>query len=167
MTQRGGILNRAGRCIWTLTFILALTGRGDRERALLGREAAPHLGFYCDRKKSSALRTTLRLIPGAGVTPAEGSVKPTAGFTFDQVILKMAARAPRIVESPVRTARDAFDANGAHPAGAPARASSPRGSRGDPCRFCARVAIVLRVSRKLYRGARRWGWCGPARVRSR
>jgi hypothetical protein len=23
---------------------------------------------------------------GAGVTPAEGSVKPTAGFTFDKVI---------------------------------------------------------------------------------
>jgi hypothetical protein len=26
-----------------------------------------------------------RLIPGAGVTPAEGSVKPTAGFTFNKV----------------------------------------------------------------------------------
>jgi hypothetical protein len=37
-TQRGGILNRAGRCNWTFTFILALTGRGDRERALPGRE---------------------------------------------------------------------------------------------------------------------------------
>src|SRR5271155_4288089 len=86
MTQRGGILNRAGRCIWTLTFILALTGRGDRERALLGREAAPHLGFYCDREQSSALRTTLRLIPGAGVTPAEGSVKPTAGFTTNLIV---------------------------------------------------------------------------------
>ena len=28
----------------------------------------------------------LRLILGAGVTPAEGSVKPTAGFTFNKVI---------------------------------------------------------------------------------
>src|SRR5271156_681672 len=35
-----------------------------------------------DREQSSALRATLRLIPGAGVTPAEGSVKPTAVFTF-------------------------------------------------------------------------------------
>ena len=26
----GGILNRAARCSWTLTFILSLTGRGDR-----------------------------------------------------------------------------------------------------------------------------------------
>jgi len=26
----------------------------------------------------------LRLTPGAGVTPAEGSVKPTAGFTFNK-----------------------------------------------------------------------------------
>ena len=25
-------------------------------------------------------------LPGAGVTPAEGSVKPTAGFTFNKVI---------------------------------------------------------------------------------
>ena len=38
--------------------------------------------ILCDREQSSALRTTLRLIPGAGVTPAEGSVKPTAGFTY-------------------------------------------------------------------------------------
>jgi hypothetical protein len=29
----------------------------------------------------------LRLVLGAGVTPAEGSVKPTAGFTFNDVIL--------------------------------------------------------------------------------
>jgi hypothetical protein len=28
----------------------------------------------------------LRLILGAGVTPAEGSVKPTAGFTYNKVI---------------------------------------------------------------------------------
>ena len=28
----------------------------------------------------------LRLVLGAGVTPAEGSVKPTAGFTFNKVI---------------------------------------------------------------------------------
>src|SRR5580693_6376840 len=28
-------LNRAGRCNWTLTFILALAGRGDRASALL------------------------------------------------------------------------------------------------------------------------------------
>jgi hypothetical protein len=27
----------------------------------------------------------LRLVLGAGVTPAEGSVKPIAGFTFDKV----------------------------------------------------------------------------------
>jgi hypothetical protein len=27
----------------------------------------------------------LFLSPGAGVTPAEGSVKPTAGFTFNKV----------------------------------------------------------------------------------
>jgi hypothetical protein len=26
----------------------------------------------------------LRLIPGAGVTPAQGSVKPRAGFTFNK-----------------------------------------------------------------------------------
>src|SRR5271163_5116205 len=123
MTQadQGGTSNRAARCNWTLTFILALTRRGDRERTPPGSGSKNRNYFYGDREQSSALRTTLRLIPGAGVTPAEGSVKPTAGFTFDQVILKMAARAPRIVESPVRTARDAFDANGAHPAGAPAR----------------------------------------------
>jgi len=32
--------------------------------------------------------STLRdfLTPGAGATPAEGSVKPTAGFTFNKVI---------------------------------------------------------------------------------
>src|SRR5271154_2120737 len=122
--------------------------------------------ILCDREQSSALRTTLRLIPGAGVTPAEGSVKPNAGFTLKSSDLN-AARAPRIAESPVRTARDAFDANGAPPVGAQARASSPRGSRGDPCRFCARAAIALRVSRKPYRGAMRWEWCGPAQVRSR
>ncbi len=29
------------------------------------------------------LRAHLLLSPGAGVTPAEGSVKPTAGFTFN------------------------------------------------------------------------------------
>jgi len=34
-------------------------------------------------EQSSAPRATLRLIPGAGVTPAEGSVKPTAGFTLN------------------------------------------------------------------------------------
>ena len=28
----------------------------------------------------------LRLVLGAGVTPADGSVKPTAGFTFNKVI---------------------------------------------------------------------------------
>jgi hypothetical protein len=32
------------------------------------------------------MRATLRLILGAGVTPAEGSVKPTAGFTLNKVI---------------------------------------------------------------------------------
>jgi len=30
----------------------------------------------------------LRLLPGAGVTPAEGSVKPTAGFTLNPVPLQ-------------------------------------------------------------------------------
>src|SRR5271156_4420533 len=34
-----------------------------------------------DRERSSALRATLRLTVGAGLSPAEGSVKPTAGFT--------------------------------------------------------------------------------------
>jgi hypothetical protein len=29
---------------------------------------------------------------GAGVTPAEGSVKPTAGFTFNQVLVSQARR---------------------------------------------------------------------------
>ena len=42
--------------------------------------------ILCDLEQSSALRATLRLTLGAGVTPAEGSVKPTAGFTFNQVI---------------------------------------------------------------------------------
>jgi len=39
--------------------------------------------IYADREQSSALRATLRLTPGAGVTPAEGGVEPTAGSTFD------------------------------------------------------------------------------------
>src|ERR1700675_1203160 len=38
--------------------------------------------FNLDREQSSALRATLRLILGAGVTPAEGGVEPTAGSTF-------------------------------------------------------------------------------------
>src|SRR3984957_19575183 len=36
------------------------------------------------------------LILGAGVTPAEGSVKPTAGFTFNQVIFFTSGRGPRL-----------------------------------------------------------------------
>ena len=51
-------------------------------------EAGTGINFISDREQSSALRTTLRLIPGAGVTPAEGSVKPTAGFTKDQMIYR-------------------------------------------------------------------------------
>src|ERR1700693_1060616 len=39
--------------------------------------------IYADREQSSALRATLRLTPGAGVTPAEGGVEPIAGSTFD------------------------------------------------------------------------------------
>src|SRR5579862_509517 len=31
----------------------------------------------------------LVFVPGAGVTPAEGSVKPTAGLTFNQVLLTL------------------------------------------------------------------------------
>jgi hypothetical protein len=66
------ILNRAGRCMRTLTF-LSLTGRRDRADWLLikppNRDEVPHLPVL-----------------GAGVTPAEGSVKPTAGFTFNQAI---------------------------------------------------------------------------------
>ena len=50
---------------------------------LPAREGEPDL---CDREQSSALRATLRLLLRAGVTPAEGSVKPTAGFTFNKVI---------------------------------------------------------------------------------
>jgi hypothetical protein len=41
--------------------------------------------IYNAREQSSALRATLRLTLGAGVTPAEGSVKPIAGFTFNKV----------------------------------------------------------------------------------
>ena len=83
----GGILNRAGRCNWTLTFILALTGRGDREPALPGRwKAEADLRFYSDREQSSALRATLRLIPGAGVTPAQGGTEPTGGSACNQVL---------------------------------------------------------------------------------
>src|ERR1700689_183237 len=54
--------------------------RRQRTRAPGQWKREPELRFYSDREQSSALRTTLRLIPGAGVTPAEGSVKPTAGF---------------------------------------------------------------------------------------
>ena len=42
---------------------------GDPEETS-NRDEVPHLLFS----------------PGAGVTPAEGCVKPTAGFTFDKVI---------------------------------------------------------------------------------
>ena len=51
-----------------------------REKGNNREEGEPDL---FDREQSSALRATLRLILGAGVTPAEGSVKPTAGFTYD------------------------------------------------------------------------------------
>jgi hypothetical protein len=34
-------------------------------------------------EQSSALRATLRLTLGAGVTPAQGSLKPTVGFIFN------------------------------------------------------------------------------------
>jgi hypothetical protein len=46
-----------------------LRGAGDPEETS-NRDDVPHLLFS----------------PGAGVTPAEGCVKPTAGFTFDKVI---------------------------------------------------------------------------------
>src|SRR5271170_413288 len=62
-----------------------ITGEGfgasrPRARASTKQNLTPKYFVY-DREQSSALRTTLRLILGAGVTPAEGSVKPTAGFT--------------------------------------------------------------------------------------
>jgi hypothetical protein len=37
-------------------------------------------------KQSRDCMQRTRAIPGAGVTPAEGSVKPTAGFTSNEVI---------------------------------------------------------------------------------
>ena len=37
-------------------------------------------------REQKGVLAILRLLLGAGVTPAEGSVKPTAGFTFNQVI---------------------------------------------------------------------------------
>jgi hypothetical protein len=48
-------------------------------------EAEADLDFS-DREQSSALRATLRLILGAGVTPAQGGAEPTEGFAFNQVL---------------------------------------------------------------------------------
>ena len=46
---------------------LPTNGRGNQ--TLPEREGEPHL-YVCTREQSSALRATLRLILGAGVTPA-------------------------------------------------------------------------------------------------
>jgi hypothetical protein len=35
------------------------------------------------KKVLTGTKSRILFLPGAGVTPAEGSVKPTAGFTFD------------------------------------------------------------------------------------
>ena len=43
-------------------------------------------GFITDREQSSALRATLRLILGAGVTPAQGGAEPTEGSAFNQAL---------------------------------------------------------------------------------
>jgi hypothetical protein len=48
-------------------------------------EAEADLDFS-DREQSSALRATLRLIPSAGVTPAQGGAEPTEGSAFNQVL---------------------------------------------------------------------------------
>jgi hypothetical protein len=76
--------NRAAQMSLTLTLTLSLSGRGEerlRNPPTPGKSAAASrraklaersvLGATTERKKSL----------GAGVTPAEGSVKPTAGFT--------------------------------------------------------------------------------------
>jgi hypothetical protein len=60
----------------------------------LAREGARHATIaHCSISHSATKPLPNRdevphpdLILGAGVTPAEGSVKPTAGFTFNQVI---------------------------------------------------------------------------------
>jgi hypothetical protein len=37
-------------------------------------------------REQNGVRAILRFSLGAGVTPAEGSVKPTAGFTYNQLV---------------------------------------------------------------------------------
>ena len=48
------------------------------------------------RIRDSSLRSRMTQALGAGVTPAEGSVKPTAGFTFNQVASSISACARAI-----------------------------------------------------------------------
>src|ERR1700735_5178682 len=78
MSQVGAAISRRRR--QTFDFILTKTSN---------RDEVPH---------------PFSLILGAGVTPAQGSVKPTAGFTFNQVLpplsaIASAASGPRLIQS--------------------------------------------------------------------
>jgi hypothetical protein len=55
--------------------------------------------------EQNGVRAILRLIPGAGVTPAEGSLKPTVGFKFNLffqfAVVTQVPRSPDGVDSKV------------------------------------------------------------------
>ena len=63
-----------------------------------GKEEAGILRFALNDKRrtreQNGVLAILRLVLGAGVIPAEGSVKPTAGFTFNAYSLTR--RDPRV-----------------------------------------------------------------------
>jgi|HubBroStandDraft_1064217.scaffolds.fasta_scaffold57932_2 hypothetical protein len=54
-----------------------------------------------NRTIEGARRATDFLIVGAGLSPAEGSVKPTAGFTFDKVIFPSRKKRGRPIGRPL------------------------------------------------------------------
>ena len=75
------------------------TGRAAARRRDRRARRSPGPG----RAKEKGLMGTRIFIPGAGVTPAEGSVKPTAGFTLT-VLLLLTSRCGSARVSPARYA---------------------------------------------------------------
>src|SRR5580704_18574364 len=66
---------------------------------LTHRTIAVKTGFILDREQSSALRATLRLIPGAGVTPAAGagraaphSIRSSSLYVLEDFLVQIAHR---------------------------------------------------------------------------
>jgi hypothetical protein len=76
---------RAYRCAVRLSSIRVRSAHDQLTPSLEGRGTGCGKGTLTTKSNRDEV-PHLPLIPGAGVTPAQGSVKPTVGFTFNKVI---------------------------------------------------------------------------------